>query len=397
MPFKSTRLPKYRHYKPKDLAVVRIDGKDHYLGKFGSEESQQKYRRLIAEMLAAPATAQPPTPRPDGDGGPTINELLVSYWDFVQGYYTKDGRPTSEPGTIRQALRPIQELYGDTPARDFGPLSLKAARRAMIERGWCRTFINKQINRIKKLFSWAAGEEILPLSVYQALTTVEGLRKDRTDAREKPPVGPVSDEAVERTLPYLTTTVASMVRLQRLTGMRPGEVVLMRAIDIDMSDPVCWVYRPGRHKSQHHDRERLIFLGPRAQSLLRPFLTLDVTGYVFSPRRSVAQWRAEQRARRQSPPTPSQAARRPKANPRRTHGELYHHGSYRKAIRKACQRAGIPIWHPHMLRHSAAGEIRRRFGLEAAQAVLGHSELGTTQIYAAADLAMARRIMLETG
>ena len=86
MPFKSTRLPKYRHYKPKDLAVVRIDGKDHYLGKFGSEESQQKYRRLIAEMLAAPATAQPPTPRPDGDGGPTINELLVSYctnaWEF---------------------------------------------------------------------------------------------------------------------------------------------------------------------------------------------------------------------------------------------------------------------------------------------------------------------------
>jgi integrase len=164
-----------------------------------------------------------------------------------------------------------------------------------------------------------------------------------------------------------------------------------------MSDPACWVYRPARHKSQHHDRERLIFLGPRAQALLRPFLTLDVSGYLFSPRRSVAQWRAEQRARRNSPLTPSQAARLPKANPRRTHGELYHHGSYRKAIRVACKRAGIPIWHPHMLRHSAAGEIRRRFGLEAAQAVLGHSELGTTQIYAAADLATARRIMLETG
>jgi site-specific recombinase XerC len=50
-----------------------------------------------------------------------------------------------------------------------------------------------------------------------------------------------------------------------------------------------------------------------------------------------------------------------------------------------------------MLRHSAAGEIRRRYGVEAAQAVLGHSELSTTQVYAAADLATARRIMLETG
>jgi integrase len=131
--------------------------------------------------------------------------------------------------------------------------------------------------------------------------------------------------------------------------------------------------------------------------LLRPFLTLDVSGYLFSPRRSVAQWRAEQRARRNSRPTPSQAARRPKANPRRTHGELYDDGSYRKAIRKACQKAGIPIWFPHQLRHSAAGAIRRRYGVEAAQAVLGHSELSTTQIYAQVDRTTAWRIMVEIG
>jgi hypothetical protein len=30
------KLPKYRHYKPKDLAVVRIDGRDYYLGKYDS-------------------------------------------------------------------------------------------------------------------------------------------------------------------------------------------------------------------------------------------------------------------------------------------------------------------------------------------------------------------------
>jgi hypothetical protein len=66
----------------------------------------------------------------------------------VQSYYVKDGKPTSEPGTIRQALRPVRELYGDTPAMGFGPLSLKAVRRAMIERGWCLTFINKQVSRV---------------------------------------------------------------------------------------------------------------------------------------------------------------------------------------------------------------------------------------------------------
>jgi hypothetical protein len=128
MPSLFARLPKYRHYKPKDLAVVRIDGKDHYLGKFGSEESRQKYRRLIAEMLAAPATAPPPTPQPDGHGGPTLNELLVSYWDHVRSYYVKDGRPTSEQDNIRQALRFVRPLYGSIAAKDFSPLALKAVR-----------------------------------------------------------------------------------------------------------------------------------------------------------------------------------------------------------------------------------------------------------------------------
>jgi hypothetical protein len=41
--------PKYRHYKPKGLAVVRIDGRDIYLGRYNSPESRQKYYRVLAE------------------------------------------------------------------------------------------------------------------------------------------------------------------------------------------------------------------------------------------------------------------------------------------------------------------------------------------------------------
>jgi hypothetical protein len=169
---KSTRLPKYRHYKPKDLAVVRIDGKDHNLGKFGSEESQQKYRRLIAEMLAATATAQPPTPQPNGDGGPTLNELLVSYWNHVRSYYVEDGRPTSEQDNLKQALRFVQPLYGPIAAKDFSPLALKAVRRAMIEAGRCRRLINKDVCRVRSMFRWAIEHELVPLATYQALMTV---------------------------------------------------------------------------------------------------------------------------------------------------------------------------------------------------------------------------------
>ena len=47
-----SHLPKFRHYKPKNLAIVRIGGKDHYLGRHGSPESREVYRRVLAEWLA---------------------------------------------------------------------------------------------------------------------------------------------------------------------------------------------------------------------------------------------------------------------------------------------------------------------------------------------------------
>ena len=65
MPSRRRRTPKYRHYKPKDLAVVRIDGKDHYLGRYDSAESWEKYHRLVAEWLSRPSGAPPPSPAPE--------------------------------------------------------------------------------------------------------------------------------------------------------------------------------------------------------------------------------------------------------------------------------------------------------------------------------------------
>ena len=187
-----------------------------------------------------------------------------------------------------------------------------------------------------------------------------------------------------------------MVRVQRLTGMRPQEVILMRGEDIERPDAACWVYHPSRHKAQHHDRDRLIFLGRRAQDLHRPYLDVAGEGFLFSPRRAEARRREEERARRKTAPKPRQLARRPSA-PERSSGEVYDDGSYRKAIRRACVKLGLPIWFPNQLRHSAASEFRRRYGLEAAQALLGHSELGVTQVYAEVDRDAARRIMSEAG
>jgi integrase len=54
-------------------------------------------------------------------------------------------------------------------------------------------------------------------------------------------------------------------------------------------------------------------------------------------------------------------------------------------------------WHLHQLRHTAATQIRKDFGLEASQAVLGHASVDATQIYAEKNTGIAKRVMQEVG
>ncbi len=198
----------------------------------------------------------------DASSDLTVTEVLARYWRFAEQHYRKDGQVTSEVSNIRYALRPVEELYGHTFARDFGPLALKAIQQRFIRDRICRDQINQRIGKIKRLFKWAVSEQLIPPSIFQALQTVVGLRAGRTEAKEMPPVLPVEESVVEATLPNLPPMVADMVRFQHLTGCRPGEVCSIRPCDVDTSAEV-WAYRPHSHKTQHHGRERRIFIGPR--------------------------------------------------------------------------------------------------------------------------------------
>ena len=100
---RSRKIPKYRHYKPKNLAVVRIDGKDHYLGPHGSEESFERYHRLVAEWLSRPESGTSTAPPPISSPPLTISMLIFKYWQFVREYYRKNDQPTSEQDCIRSA------------------------------------------------------------------------------------------------------------------------------------------------------------------------------------------------------------------------------------------------------------------------------------------------------
>lgn len=272
---------------------------------------------------------------------------------------------------IRIALRRLLKLYGELTAAEFSPQKLKLVREEFVRDGNCRSVVNANISRIRRMFRWAVENELTPVTTYQALAAVTGLRKGRSSAREPAPVLPVADAAVEAALPFLTAPVQAMVRLQRLTGCRPGEICAMRPTNIERSGDV-WCYWPPAHKTEHHGLERRIYLGPRAQAVLQPWLQREPGACCFSPREAEEIRRAERHAARK---TPLNQGNRPgtncRAKPQRQPGDHYTTTSYRRAIERACRLAKIDAWSPNQLRHTRATELRRLHGLDAAQVVLG--------------------------
>lgn len=240
-------------------------------------------------------------------------------------------------------------------------------------------------------------------------------------------------------LGHVSRQVKGLIQLQLLTGMRPGEACSMRGCDIDTTGKL-WFYRPSSHKTEHHEHERIIYLGPKAKAVIQPFLKTNMQAYLFSPADAVAELRERRHEARITPAkygnVPGTCQRR---KPKREAQQRYTVDSYRKAIERGCEavfempaslyeprskaakeaeaklsddaqqqrreerREGRAVWrsahcwNPHQLRHTSATNLRKEFGLEAAQVILGHKTLAVTQLYAEKNVEAAQRIMAEVG
>lgn len=152
------------------------------------------------------------------------------------------------------------------------------------------------------------------------------------------PFAPFPTPSVEEVLPYCSPQIRAMIELQRLTGMRSGEVVIMRTCDINQSDTV-WTYTPTFHKTAYRGHSRVVFLGPQAQQLLKPWLRYPQGRNSCFHRRSRG-GTIEGTAR---PTEGSAELREPsrlesEACTRKQPGERFDTGSYGKSIANALRR-----------------------------------------------------------
>jgi integrase len=139
----------------------------------------------------------------------------------------------------------------------------------------------------------------------------------------------------------------------------------MRFCDINRSCEI-WKYTPFSHKTKKRGKIRELPIGPKAQQVLLPYFTRcegDMSQFVFV----------------------------------QSNGKQYEDWRYIRAIAAACKKAGVPVWTPNQLRHAGGTEVREKFGLEYAQAVLGHSSAKTTEIYAKASVEKAAKVAKKIG
>ncbi len=420
---KPVRVPSYRHHKPSGQAVVTLSGRDLYLGPWKSPDSKREYKRLVAEWLASAGSPWPCRPGCTA----SVQELAAAYWTHLQRTYA----PTTLP-SFKRALGALRGLYADVSVEGFGPVQLKTVRDQLVREGLARTTVNRHVHQVRACFRWGVEEGMVAGGVYHALTAIRGLRRGRTDARETEPVGPVADAVVDATLPHLMPTVVAMVEVQRLTGMRPGEVCAMTTGAIDTSGRV-WLYKPDHHKTAHHGHSRVIALGPRAQAAISRHLRPDLSAPLFSPAESERERRAAAHGRRVTPDNAGNTiGTNRRRRPVRTPSDCWDTQAYGRAIGYGCRRA-FPLpslldrrdgetraawwarlsaeeheavkrwwrehsWAPNQLRHARATEVRRTFGLEGAAATLGHSKLETTaEWYAERSRELAERVALAIG
>jgi integrase len=409
-------LPRPTVHKRTGYARLRLGGKEYWLGPAGTREADELYARHLAawvasgctsaELPAAPAPEIPAAPPAAAEpvaerttagpaaGAITVGSLTLRYCATVKGNKTPEELRGCSKWWNARIVASALETRRAVPLDRFGPKMLKDVQAELAARPRkqkkdgetvmrTRYMVNRTVKEIVAMFAWAVSEELVPADQLVALRCVKSLRAGETLARESEPVQPVTDAEIESILPHLPPVMADMVRFARLTAVRPSEACRLRMADVEVdgATPVArWTLR--KHKTAHKGKVREVAIGPRARRIVDRWAAGKAPGDPVFATGDLGRVKTSGTIRKRK---------------RRTKRTAFTSTDIRKDVARACKAAGVPHWTPYQLRHAGISDVRRKMGLEAAQAHGGHASVKMTEHYARLTFDDAARVALKIG
>lgn len=409
------RLPKMGFHKASGKYRVYLSGIEVFLGA-DPAEAQKRYRLEVAAWMGRSCQAPPPAPDEI-----RVMELVSRYTAYAREYYAAC---PDNVDRLKVWLQPLIDLCDTLPAAALSPQLLKAVRSTMAEgrpadpvtktkarRAWTRKYCNQAVQGIVRMYKWAASEGLIPVAAWQALTTVEGLRKGFCTAKESGVRHPITQEELDAVRGSLPSPVMAALEVMFLCGARPSEVLNLKPADIDRAGDV-WRAELVKHKTANKGKTRTLHFGPKAQRVLQPYLLRPADAYLFNPAESAKEMIDRHHAARKThPSTGNNLGTNRVAKPEVVPGDHYVHTAFRRCVaraidrinrdraeknveRKAAGETEAPMLRqfcPYEARHAGLTNARKNAGPETAQAVGDHARLDMTEHYAgvSSDLAVA--------
>lgn len=375
MPKLKNKPPKMGVRKNNQTAYVSVRGHQIYLGKVGAD-AEKNYRLFLIQWANGEFTESPVVPQKNEKI--SLQKLFCEYLKYIN---SNKNVSQSDLNSIKIVIRRVLELFPDLLVENFRPIELDLFRKSMLQSGFnkkiripgklpakyelehrqfSRKYINKSVNRIKTIFSWGIARCLVSPNVHYALKYLTPIAEGETEAIEHEPRGIVDPVDIQKTLDLCPECYADIIRILLLTAMRPSELFRMTVGDIQINNDI-WIYTPKKHKTQRKNKQRIIPLGPKVQSILQKNIeNKSPEDFVFSPKNGV------------------------RKNPK-------NHFSYSvgvagrfitRLIRRANENgAEIKPWTLYQLRHTKISNVAMAEGEIAAQRIAGHSSLQTTEIY----------------
>ena len=274
-------VPKLRLHKATGRAVVRLNGRDHYLEAWENKRAnQRKYQKLLVDYLETGYTEKT---MPDA-ADITVAEFCKLHLSYVQVEFAN--KP-SELADIKLMMRRFRRMFSSRLLASINETDIQKFHHSMVKEGLTRGYIKETMRRFVRM--WRKARRYVPDRNYLEVKEYhEDCVKNSDAGKESRVVPPVDPAVLERTIEFLPPVVQDMVKLHRLLGCRGSELCDLTRGMIDTSPDANgnWVATLIKHKTARHGHARKLYFNASAQAILAKYMDRGADDYLFSPAES---------------------------------------------------------------------------------------------------------------